>query len=170
MEQWDLYTVERVRTGQVMNKSDPVPPGLYHMQVHVVVFDRAGRMLIQQQTERKQYYPGLWDYTVGGRAQAGESSAQAAEREVREEIGLTVHLQGVHPMLTRFYHTVFDDYYIVQADVAADALTLQSEEVQAVRWATRADIYALQKEGRFCPNPRGMIDLLFDLNEEGLPW
>ena len=50
----------------------------------------------------------------------------------------------------------------------ADALTLQAEEVQAVRWASREDIYRLQAEGRFCPNPKGMIDLLFDLNEEGL--
>ena len=90
MEQWDLYTVDRGRTGKVMNKNEPVPAGMYHMQVHVVVFNRAGQMLIQQRTESKQWFPGLWDYSVGGRAQAGETSAQAAEREVQEEIGLTV--------------------------------------------------------------------------------
>ena len=83
MEQWDLYTVDRVKTGRVMNKNEPVPAGLYHLQVHVVLFNRAGQMLIQQRTESKQWFPGLWDYSVGGRAQAGETSAQAAEREVQ---------------------------------------------------------------------------------------
>lgn len=168
MEQWDLYTVDRVKTGRVMNKNDPVPAGMYHMQVHVVVFNRTGQMLIQQRTESKQWFPGLWDYSVGGRAQAGETSARAAEREVQEEIGLTVQLQGTPPLLTRMYDEVFDDYYLVRADVPADVLTLQTEEVQAVRWASREDIYRLQAQGRFCPNPKGMIDLLFDLNEEGL--
>ncbi|MGN1021361.1 MAG: NUDIX domain-containing protein [Aristaeellaceae bacterium] len=168
MEQWDLYTADRVKTGRVMNKNEPVPAGLYHMQVHVVVFNGAGQMLIQQRTESKQWFPGLWDYSVGGAAQAGETSVQAAEREVQEEIGLTVQLQGRHPALTRYYDSIFDDYYLARADVPADALTLQAEEVQAVRWASREDIYRLQAEGRFCPNPRGMIDLLFDLNAEGL--
>ena len=31
MEQWDLYTVDRVKTGRVMNKNEPVPAGLYHL-------------------------------------------------------------------------------------------------------------------------------------------
>ena len=114
MEQWDLYTVDRVKTGRVMNKNEPVPAGLYHLQVHVVLFNRAGQMLIQQRTESKQWFPGLWDYSVGGRAQAGETSAQAAEREVQEEIGLTVQLQGRPPLLTRTYDEVFDDYYLVR--------------------------------------------------------
>ena len=35
MEAWDLYTKDRVKTGQTMLRGDRVPEGLFHLQVHV---------------------------------------------------------------------------------------------------------------------------------------
>ena len=166
MEAWDLYTQDRVKTGQTMLRGDPVPEGLFHLQVHVCIFNEQGEMLIQQCQSTKRWYAGLWDYSVGGSAVAGDTSLAAAERETLEELGLQVSLAGHKPALTRWYGSMIDDYYILPLNVALSDLHLQREEVQAVRWAGREDILTLLAEGQFCPNPPGMIALLFDLYQE----
>ena len=166
MEAWDLYTQDRVKTGQTMLRGDPVPEGLFHLQVHVCIFNEQGEMLIQQRQTTKRWYAGLWDYSVGGSAVAGDTSLAAAERETLEELGLRVSLAGRKPAVTRWYGSMIDDYYILPLNVALSDLHLQREEVQAVRWAGREDILALLAEGQFCPNPPGMIALLFDLFQE----
>ena len=166
MEAWDLYTQDRVKTGQTMLRGDPVPEGLFHLQVHVCIFNEHGEMLIQQRQSTKRWYAGLWDYSVGGSAVAGDTSLAAAERETLEELGLQVSLAGRKPAVTRWYGAMIDDYYILPLNVALSDLHLQREEVQAVRWASREDILTLLAQGQFCPNPPGMIALLFDLYQE----
>ena len=166
MEAWDLYTKDRVKTGQTMLRGDRVPEGLFHLQVHVCIFNEQGEMLIQQRQSTKRWYAGLWDYSVGGSAVAGDTSLAAAERETLEELGLRVSLAGRKPAVTRWYGSIIDDYYILPLNVVLSDLHLQREEVQAVRWAGREDILALLAEGQFCPNPPGMIALLFDLFQE----
>ena len=166
MEAWDLYTQDRVKTGQTMLRGDPVPEGLFHLQVHVCIFNEQGEMLIQQRQTTKRWYAGLWDYSVGGSAVAGDTSLAAAERETGVELGLRVSLAGRKPAVTRWYGSIIDDYYILPLNVVLSDLHLQREEVQAVRWAGREDILALLAEGQFCPNPPGMIALLFDLFQE----
>ena len=166
MEAWDLYTQDRVKTGQTMLRGDPVPEGLFHLQVHVCIFNEQGEMLIQQRQSTKRWYAGLWDYSVGGSAVAGDTSLAAAERETLEELGLQVSLAGRKPAVTRWYGAMIDDYYILPLNVALSDLHLQREEVQAVRWASREDILTLLAQRQFCPNPPGMIALLFDLFQE----
>lgn len=169
MEAWDLYTVDRVKTGETITRGEPIPEGRYHLQAHVVIFNRKGELLIQQRTANKRYYPNLWDVTVGGGAVAGDTSSLAAEREVQEELGLTVSLNGKRPDFTMIYNDTFDDYYVVEQDVDLSSLTLQASEVQAVAWASKEDIFRMMREGTFCPNLDGLITLLFELHEKGLP-
>ena len=163
MEMWDLYDRHRILTGEIIARGQPLPEGRYHMVVHVVVFDGAGRMLIQQRQPFKEGWPNLWDVTVGGSALAGESSTQAAEREVLEEIGLPLDLADACPVLTIFYDGGFDDVYIVIKEVDLAALTLQPEEVQAVRWANEEEVLCMLEEGEFIPYHRSYLELLFRL-------
>ena len=166
MELWDLYDKDRVATGETHERGRPVPAGRYHTVVHVAVFDRDGRLLIQQRQPFKEGWPNLWDMTVGGSAIAGETSSQAAQRELWEEVGLTVDLTDTQPSLTIFYDTCFDDVYVVTRDVDPASLTLQYEEVQAVRWATEEEVLRMLEAGTFIPYHRGYLELLFRLRTQ----
>ena len=97
MELFDLYTEDRVKTGRTMVRGTQVPKGFCRLVVHVCIFDPEGRMLIQQRQPFKQGWSNYWDMTVGGCAVAGDTSRTAAEREVREEIGLELDLSDVRP-------------------------------------------------------------------------
>ena len=78
MEKWDLYTKDRIRTGNTINKNEEVPEGFYRTVVHVSIFNSKGEMLIQQRQEDKKLWPNLWDVSVGGSVIAGETSSEAA--------------------------------------------------------------------------------------------
>ena len=66
MELWNLYDRDRHPTGEILERGKPVPPGRYHLVVHVVIFNSKGEMLIQQRQPFKEGWPNLWDITVGG--------------------------------------------------------------------------------------------------------
>lgn len=166
MERWDLYDKDRARTGETHERGQPLPAGRYHLVVHVAVFDRAGRMLIQQRQPFKEGWPNLWDITAGGSAVAGETSPQAAARELMEEVGVSIDLSDRAPSLTIYYDVCFDDVYVVTREVDPSSLTLQAEEVQAVRWATEEEVLHMLDEGTFIPYHRGYLELLFRLQRQ----
>ena len=161
MELFDLYTRDRIRTGRTMVRGDKVPEGLYRLVVHVCIFDPEGRMLIQQRQPFKKGWSNMWDITVGGCAVAGDTSQDAAEREVREEIGLELDLQDERPTMTTTFEGGFDDYYVLTRDVDLSSLHLQYEEVQTVRWAEKEEILRMIDDGQFIPYEKSLIELLF---------
>lgn len=166
MELWDVYDKDRIKTGRTMVRGAEFAPDSYHMVVHVCIFNNKGEMLIQQRQPFKEGFPNLWDITVGGSATMGDSSQDAAEREVLEEIGLKLDLQGIRPHLTINFDKGFDDVYLVEQDVDIDSLTLQETEVQRVKWATKEEIFALIDSGAFIPYYKSLIQLLFDIRKK----
>ena len=101
--------------------------------------------------------------SVGGGVDAGETSRQAAEREVREELGLALDLSGVRPSVTVNFDGGFDDFFLVERDVDLSAAALQKEEVARVRWADLPEILAMVDRGEFIDYPKSFLTFLFDM-------
>ncbi len=160
---WDVYDLERNRTGRLHRRGDPWPAGAYRLTVHICIFNSAGELLIQQRQPWKRGWSGMWDVSVGGSAQAGDASRAAAQREVQEELGLTLDLEGRRPAFSVAFSQGFEDFWIVRRDAALEELTLQPSEVQAVRWATRREVLEMVEAGTFIPYPE--LDLVFRLAE-----
>ena len=76
-------------TGRNCLKSIAHIEGLNHATVHIWFYTPEGNILLQQRAATKKIYPLLWDVSVAGHVNAGESLLAAAIREVKEEIGLT---------------------------------------------------------------------------------
>lgn len=62
-------------------------PSLIHRVVHVLIFNKQGDLLLQKRSGKKDTEPGKWDTSVGGHINPGESYRDAAEREMKEELG-----------------------------------------------------------------------------------
>lgn len=103
----------------------------------------------------------MWDLTVGGSAVAGDTSRTAAEREVLEELGYTLSLENERPSLTINFDVGFDDIWCVKREVDISSLKLQYEEVQAVKWADKEEIFSMIDSGEFIPYNKSLIELLF---------
>ena len=157
----DLYTADRIPTGQTMVRGDKPPAGCFRLVVHVCIFNSKGEMLIQKRKDDIVRWPGYWDVSVGGHASSGDTSRAAAQRETKEELGLSIEFDTIQPVLTVHFPEGFDDFYVLQMDVDPNGLTLQKEEVAAVRWARQTEIEAMIDDGSFIPYQKGLIDYLF---------
>ncbi|MCM3405364.1 NUDIX domain-containing protein [Cytobacillus oceanisediminis] len=163
METWDIYDKDRNLTDKQMNRGDLFEQGAYHLVIHVCLFNQLGEMLIQQRRPDKEDWKNMWDITVGGSAIAGETSQQAGEREVKEEIGYTLNLRNRRPALTVNFENGFDDYYLIETDLNISNLSLPTEEVKQVKWASKDDIINMISEGIFIPYHRPLVALLFNM-------
>lgn len=164
-EKWDLYNSKRERTGKHILRSEPVPTGYYHMVVHVCVFNEKGEMLIQKRQAGKQLEPDKWDVSAGGAAILGEDSYAAAQRELKEELGLEVDLSNVAPHATLFFDTGFDDYYLVECQSAKCQVHIAEREIQSIKWAGEDEILAMIDDGSFAHFKKSFMQLLFDLQQ-----
>ena len=118
-------------------------------------------LLIQKRTENKVRWPGRWDVSAAGGVDAGGTSRQGAEREFREELGYPLDLTGKRPVATVNFPGGFDDFYIVEQNLDLEALTLQAEEVEQVRWVTEEELLDMLDAGTFISYPRSFLQFLF---------
>ena len=163
MELWDVYDKNRNLTGRTMERGSEFGKGDFHLVIHVCIFNSKNEMLIQQRQPWKKGWPNMWDITVGGCAVSGETSIEAAEREMFEEIGYEIDLSDERPFFTINFEVGFDDYYLVEREIEIKDLTLQYEEVQSVKWAIKDEILQLVKEGKFIDY--WFIEYLFDMRK-----
>lgn len=163
MELWDIYDKNRNLTGRQMERGSEFAKSDFHLVIHVCIFNSKNEMLIQQRQPWKEGWSNMWDLTVGGSALYGETSAEAAERETLEEIGYKIDLSKERPFFTINFDVGFDDYYLIEREIDIKDLTLQYDEVQSVKWASKDEILQLVKEGKFIDY--WFTELLFDMRK-----
>ena len=170
MELWDIYDIDRVRTGRVAQRGKPASAGglgegEYHLVVHLCVFNGRGQLLLQQRQKDKEGYPNLWDVSAAGSALAGENSAAAASRELREELGLVHDFTKERPFWTTHFERGFDDWYFIRIEADISDLRLQPEEVQDARWADLAELERMLDSGEMVPYYRDLVRLWFVMKD-----
>jgi len=106
--------------------------GLRHRAVHVLIFNRHSQVFVQLRSLQKKSDPGLWDSSVSGHVDHGETCRQAALREMQEEVGVKVRvcLQFVLPALKA---NGYEFSYIYQS-FWDGPMILQQEEISDGRW------------------------------------
>ena len=111
---------------------------LRHRVVQVFVFDPEGRIFVQKRTKTKDVFPGLYEASCSGHVQAGEAYAQAATRELAEELGIT-HQEHELKKIATFKLRASPENEIVQQFLLQCTCVgkLQKEEVESgefVEW------------------------------------
>ncbi|MHC1694167.1 MAG: NUDIX domain-containing protein [Eubacteriales bacterium] len=166
MELWDIYDRNRALTGRTAVRGEGLKSGEYHLVVHVWIMNRNGEFLITKRTPNKTY-PLQWECT-GGSALAGESSLEAALREVREETGLTLNANnGGRVILQKREIQGGSDFcdiwlFIQQPDISC--AVLQEGETCDIKWASQDTIRRMIVSGEFVP-VFDYIERLFNISE-----
>src|SRR5919202_243122 len=69
--------------------------GLLHRAFSVFIFDAKGHMLLQQRSAHKYHGALLWTNTCCSHPHPGETTDEAAQRRLREEMGFTTPLKKI---------------------------------------------------------------------------
>lgn len=89
-----------------MEKIEAHRQALLHRAFSVFIFNSRGEMLLQQRALCKYHSAGLWTNACCSHPAPGESTADAAARRLREELGFTTEL---HKIFDFTYRTEFDN-------------------------------------------------------------
>jgi isopentenyldiphosphate isomerase len=161
MELWNIYDQYRHKTERIHERGQEMKDGDYHLVVHVWIVNDNGEFLIQKRQPWKKGWAGMWDCAAAGSAILGDSSEQAAVREVKEELGIDLDIKKSERLFTVKFSCGFDDVWLVRQNVEPDELSLQEEEVAEAKWASEGEIKEMVERGEFIPF--NYLDLLFDL-------
>ncbi len=76
--------------------------GLMHRAISVFIFNSKKEWLIQQRALSKYHTPGLWSNTCCSHPMPGESNIEAANRRLKEEMGLSTNISEIFTFT--YYH------------------------------------------------------------------
>lgn len=133
-EYFDLYTADRKELGRKIQRGAPIPKGEYHIVVQIMTVNDNGEILLTQRVPEKTS-GGRWECS-GGCAISGETSIQAAIRELREETGISAVPEEVRLEWSLTTDSMLRDFYIVNKNVPLESIRLQSAEVCAAKWVS----------------------------------
>ena len=136
--------------GQATRRQCHGDPRLIHQAVHVIIFDRQGRLLMQKRSSQKDLQPDKWDISVGGHVQQGERPDEGARRELQEELGVAV------AKLEPAYEYIWES--AIETELIRAYVTLQEgpfrpdpAEVAEVRFWSFAEIQGQLQGDAFTP-------------------
>lgn len=117
--------------------------GTLHRAFSVIIWDNAGRLLLQKRNARKYHSGGLWTNACCGHPRPDEDVAAAASRRLEEEMGFTCPLEALGTMQ---YRAELDDGMIehelvhVFRGIHDGAVAPDTEEVETYRWSSLEDV------------------------------
>ncbi|MDO6739041.1 NUDIX domain-containing protein [Wenyingzhuangia sp. 2_MG-2023] len=172
----DIVNLEGQPTGNACLKSFAHQNGILHASVHIWLYTKDQKILVQKRKNTKETFPGLWDISVAGHIGTGETTLQAAVREIAEEIGCimpTNHLNYLRIWEDKHYHSngitdhEIHHIYVGELTLSLEQLTPQQEEVAAIKFI---DINELSSDCNnpqlFVPHPREYYQYIINTLKE----
>jgi len=106
---------------------------LIHRVVHVLVFNKNGKLLLQKRSKNKDVAPGKWDTSVGGHVGIGEDLSFSSRREMYEELGITGH----EPVY--LYSYIYSNHYETELVttyrcIYEGYISFNSQEIEEIRF------------------------------------
>ena len=172
-ELFDIIDNNGVPTGETISRSEAHEKGLPHRTAHIWIVRNSGssyQVLMQKRSAQKESFPSMYDTSSAGHIQAGDDPLESAERELYEELGIIANggdlsFAGKFPIKyeMEFHGKMFRDneiafVYVYEKNVDATKLTLQTEEVEEVRWFDLEEVHegCRHRDGTFCAPLEGL--------------
>ncbi len=146
MEYFDVYNKYGEKTGEIIERVEAHKNGICHRVIHLWIINSHNEILIQQRSANKDAGANLWYVSVGGHIESSESIESTIIRETKEELGLDIlpFINSLEYLFTfketlienngTFIDNEFYDVFLLKADFNINQITVQEEEVQAVKY------------------------------------
>ncbi|CAG0909873.1 unnamed protein product [Cyprideis torosa] len=116
----------------LMGKQEAHEKGLLHRAISIIVFNSKGNMLVQQRSDAKYHWAGIWSNTVCTHPRNDESYADAAQRRLFEELGFNTPLTEQFS----FIYKATDE----QSGKYDGPIPFNKDEVKAVKWMSTEEL------------------------------
>lgn len=128
----------------LMGKTEAHQKGVLHEAISVIIFNKEGKMLIQQRAFTKYHWAGIWSNTCCSHPRSGESFEDAAKRRLKEELGIVTPLKKEFSFIYKakdeksgLTEHEFDWVFTGTYD---GAFEFNPDEINAVKWVTKEEL------------------------------
>lgn len=159
MEYFDILREDGSKTGEKKLRNQVHKDGDLHGSVHLWMI-RDGQVLFQKRREDKESYPGAYDVACAGHITSGEETIEAAFREIKEELNLTLEKDDLIYLYTKhiyvdenFHGKHFVDnelihVFFVKEKVSLKDMDFQKEEIEGLYWKEKAELLLELEAGK----------------------
>lgn len=145
-EYLDLYDDCGRPTGMRIQRGQPLPAGCRMLLISIMTVNSAGEILLTRRAPEKRY-AGRWEITAGC-VQAGETAAEGAVRELREETGIAAELADLTDCGCTIHADFVHAFFLVHRDIPAEQIRLQPGETDGAQWVTPQKLLAMSEDGK----------------------
>lgn len=170
----DIVDKNGIPTGKSELKTVIHQKGYYHNTAHIWFYTTDGKILLSQRSVKKTICPLMWDVSVAGHIDTGESIIEGAIRETQEEIGLSIVKSdllkiGVFKCFQSYDNGIkdneFHNTYISKLNTTLDQLNPQEEEVHALKLVSFKEFETLIKrlganDNHFVPSNKSYYEFI----------
>ena len=157
-EYWDIYDENRVFQNRTIRRGETFNDGEYYVCCEVWFQNSKGEMLITQRHPNKKA-GGLWEF-LGGGVLAGETTMQAAVREVKEEINITITVNELSLLHVYRQKNYFMDIYLVKKDIDVQNIVFNESETINAKWVSKDELQVMNENQEVVRSVARRFDML----------
>ena len=122
-----------------------LPSDRRFMIVLIFIENSKGEFLLQKTSKSRHSCIA----TTGGHVTYGDSALETVVKECKEELGIDVSANEITYIDTVLFKNCFLETFYTKMELDPSNLTLQTEEVESVKWYTKDEISELIKSNEF---------------------
>ncbi|WP_415960635.1 NUDIX hydrolase [Streptomyces sp. 021-4] len=155
---------EHDRVVGVVDRREAVAASLLYRMSMVLCRDETGRYLVHRRPESSSRFPGEYSWLVAGAVHAGESYAEAAGRELLEEMGVRA---SVRPLFTFLCRGELSPYWfaVYEATVSQEQIAPQVAEVAWHGWLSGTELRDAMTNWKFVSDSRDAYRRYLELSQ-----
>lgn len=149
-ELWDIYDENRKPLGLVIIRGGGrLQLHHYHLVCEAILYDLHGNILITRRSPEKAAFGMKWEVTAGS-AMSGETTKEAAIREVMEETGIDISNCKMVLLASERVDNIFrDSYGVLVPNLSLDDIRLQPGETIDAAIENQQEIFLMIRDGDF---------------------
>jgi isopentenyl-diphosphate delta-isomerase len=174
-EQFEVLDDQGHKTGQLMKRADVHEQQLWHEVANVWIMNNRGDVLLQLRGPHVDLQPNVWDVAVGTHVRPGEDPTVAAQRSLKEELGLTItidqlkhlfNIQSANAMGEGRFHKVLGHVFLLKRDIDLADCTVDTKKITELAWKpmmqVMAEVGGSDTAGNYFPRAGTYYPQLFD--------
>jgi len=131
---------------------------LIHRSIIFFIFDKKGRIFVNQRTKNKEFFPEYWSLTFGGHVNSGETYERAVVREAKEEAGIEAKPFFMGTLKVRL--PTESENSKVFGFIADKKLKIDTFEIKQGKFMTMEKIEYKLKKDKFLPETKDLFKIL----------
>jgi isopentenyldiphosphate isomerase len=144
---------------------------LIHRSIMFFIFDKKGRIFVNQRTKNKEFFKEYWSIALGGHINAGETYDEAVVREAKEEANIDDKPFFMGSFNLRIPNKSDNENARVYGFVTDKKLKLDPYEIKQGRFMTMEEMLEKIEKEKFLPETKDLFRILKNLkNKTIIKW